>query len=272
MQLVVLIKQVPMVSELPWNKKTGELLRDRAEGMMNPACKHALEAALRLKERSGGRIIAISMGPPAAEEVLREALALGADQAYLVSDSSLAGADTLATSRSLAQAVRSIAPRFDLLFMGCHTSDSETGQVGPQMAEILDLPAVCHAEGFELMDGKLQVKRVWDDFLETVEMPLPGLLTIATSAHTPRNLALGGVERAFADCEVKMLSAKDIGADPEMTGRKGSAGQINRVYSPTADKQGELLTGAVKKCVNELFARHSDRLGGLIGKDLGEAS
>ena len=262
-----------MVSELPWDKKTGELKREKAEGMMNPACKHALEAALRIKENHGATISAISMGPPQAEEVLREALALGADEAYLISDPLLAGADTLATSRALARAVRTVCPEFDLLLLGCQTADSETGQVGPQIAEIMNLPAVCFAEKLDPQpDGTLLVRRVWDDFMETVQMRLPALVTIATSANFPRDLALSGVERAFEDLKITTLDARGIGADPSQVGREGSAGQIVRVYSPTAGKQGEILSGPVKQCVADLFSGYSDRLGGLIGKDLGEAS
>ncbi len=262
-----------MVSELPWDKKTGELKREKAEGMMNPACKHALEAALRIKSLHDASICAISMGPPQAEELLREALAYGADEGYLISDPQLAGADTLATSRALARAVRTVCPEFDLLLLGCQTADSETGQVGPQMAEILKLPAVCFAEELDPQpDGTILVRRVWDDFMETVKMPLPALVTIATSANLPRYLALGGVDRAFEDCRVTTLDARGIGADPALVGREGSAGQIVRVYSPSAGKQGDILSGPVKKCVAELLTRYADRLGGLIGKDLGEDS
>ena len=146
MKLVVFMKQVPAVSELPWNPKTGSLRRDRAQGMMNPACRHALEAALRLKEAHGGEITAISMGPPSAEEILRQAMALGADRAVLLSDRRLAGADTPATSYTLSLAVRAMCPGFDLLLLGSHTTDSETGQVGPHPGRGTG-PALGHQRG-----------------------------------------------------------------------------------------------------------------------------
>jgi electron transfer flavoprotein beta subunit len=269
MKLVLLIKQVPQATELPWDPRTGRLKREQSEGMMNPACKHALEAALRLKQAQGGEITVISMGPPEAEEVLREALALGADQAVLLCDAGLAGADTLATSYTLAQAVRAVCPDFDLVLLGCRTTDSETGQVGPQVAEELDLPAACEVEHLEIAGRALTVRRVSDDFLETLEMDLPALLTIATQEFTPRQTPLGGVERAFAQAQVRVLDAKAIGADPAKVGAAGSAGVMLRVYSPTAQKKGVLLKGAVKKSVQELLDRYGDRLGGLIGKDLG---
>jgi electron transfer flavoprotein beta subunit len=135
MNMVVCIKQVPMVSELPWDPATGTLRREMSEGMMNPACRHALEAALQLKALHGGTVTVMSMGPPMAEEVLRQAIALGADRGLLISDPLMAGADTYATSLTLARAIKVYCPCFDLILCGCQTSDSETAQVGPQVAE-----------------------------------------------------------------------------------------------------------------------------------------
>ncbi len=268
MKVVVCVKQVPMVAELPWDRATGWLKRELAEGMMNPACKHALEAALTLKERTGAELTVISMGPPAAEEVLREALALGADRGVLVSDRALAGADTLATSHTLAQAIRAVCPDHDLVLMGALTSDSETGQVGPQVAEELDLPAAVCVERMELIGRVLTVQRVSDGFLETLELDLPALVTITTEHFHPRPTPLAGLETAFAQGQVSVLDAAAIQADPARVGQRGSGGRIVRVYSPTAQKKGQLLTGAVKKSVQELLDQHGDRLGGLIGKDL----
>lgn len=269
MKLVVLVKQVPMASELPWDASSGRLKREQSAGMMNPACKHALEAGLRLKQSEGGLLTVVSMGPPQAEEVLREALALGADEAVLVSDPRLAGADTLATSAALAAAVHAIRPDFDLLLLGCRTSDSETGQVGPQLAEELDLAAVFEVEHMELTGRSLTVHRVSDDFLETLELTLPALLTITTQEFLPRDTPLAGVERAFAQAEIRVMDMAAINADPARVGAAGSAGTILRVYSPTGQKKGVLLKGAVKKMAQDLLERHGDRLGGLIGKDLG---
>ena len=268
MNIVVCLKQVPMVSELPWDPKSGRLMRGQAEGMLNPACKHALEAGLRLKAAHGGSLTALSMGPPEAEEVLREALALGADQAVLLCDARLAGADTLATSYTLAQAIRAVAPSFDLLLLGSTTTDSETGQVGPQLAEELDLPAVCDVEHLELAANSLTVRRVCDGFLETLALDLPALATITTQEFTPRQTPLGGLERAFSQGAVRVLDAQAIGADLNKVGDRGAAGRMLRVYSPTAQKKCVLLGGAVKKSVQELFERYGDRLGGLIGQDL----
>ena len=193
LNLVVCIKQVPMVSELPWNPKTGTLKRELAEGMMNPACAHALEAALQIRSRHGGNITAITMGPPMAEEVLYEAMAVGADHGILLSDPAMAGGDTYATSYTLARTIEKQCPDFDLVLCGCFTSDSETAQVGPQLAEELDIPAAAYVEQLEINGRKVRMQRISDNFLEIMEMKLPGLVTIMDPVYAPRYPSLAGL-------------------------------------------------------------------------------
>ncbi len=269
MKLVVFMKQVPAVSELPWNPKTGSLRREQARGMMNPACRHALEAALRLKDIHGGEITAISMGPPSAEEILRQAMALGADRAVLLSDRRLAGADTPATSYTLSLAVRAMCPGFDLLLLGSHTTDSETGQVGPHLAEELDLPSAINVEGLTVSGGVLRAKRICDNFLEELEMDLPALVTVTTTGHQPRDIPMAGLEDAFSGGKFIVMNAEDIRADLYHVGWAGSAGRTLRVYAPEQKQKGSLIKGAPKKCVLELLERHGELLSGLIKKDLG---
>lgn len=271
MRIVVCLKQVPLVAELPWDPATGRLKRELAEGMTDPAGKRALEAGLRIKETRGGELIALCMGPPEAEEVLREALALGVDRGYLLCHPALAGADTLSTSHALAVAIKALAPGCDLVLLGNASSDSETGQVGPQLAEELDWPAALDVEAWELADGRLTVKRVSDGFLETLALTLPALLTLGSQAPAPRDTPLGGLEDAFANGEVRVVGPDEIGLDPAQAGQAGSGGRILRVYSPAAQKKAVLMRGAVKKSVQDLLARHGDRLGGIIARDLGGA-
>jgi electron transfer flavoprotein beta subunit len=271
MKIVVFLKQVPAVSELPWDKKTGQLRREAAPGVMDPAAKHALEAGLGLKEKHGGQLIAICMGPPEAEEVLREAAALGADRGFLLCDPRLAGADTLATSYTLARAVGALCPDFDLLLLGCHSADSETGQVGPHLAEELGLPAAAYVEKIELKGRKLTVERVSDEWLETLELPLPALVTVTTRAFAPRPVPMTGVEQAFGGGGVFILNAADLRADPGHVGWAGSAGQVLKVYAPEVAKKGVLIEGTPKACVRELLEKFGDRIGALLAKDLGEA-
>ncbi|MCG2739461.1 MAG: electron transfer flavoprotein subunit beta/FixA family protein [Syntrophaceae bacterium] len=268
MKMVVCIKQVPMVSELPWDPATGTLQRDLAEGMMNPACRSALDAALRIKETAGGEITAITMGPPMAEEVLREAIALGADRGILLTDRKMAGADTSVTSHTLARAIEKACQGFDLVLCGCSTSDSETAQVGPQLAEELDIPGVAYVDEIELSGGAVRMRRISDHFLETLEMDLPGIITVTTGHYAPRHVPLGGLQAAFTGAQIDSLDAEAVGLDPEWIGAKGSATKIRNVFSPTAGKKNIVLTGAPKRIVEQLFDLFDDKIGGAIGKDL----
>ena len=270
MKIVVCIKQVPMVSELPWDPKTGALKRDRSDGMMNPLCRNAIEASLGLKETLGGEIDVLSMGPPTAEEVLREAAALGADRGFLLCDPRMAGADTLATSFTLARAVEKVCPDFDLVVCGAGTSDSETAQVGPQLAVELGVPSVSRVDWIEPEDGLLRLGRVSDSFHEVLEMDLPGLITVTARANSPRYSRLAGVEDAFGEFDVAFLDAEALGADAGRVGAAGSATKILKVFSPRADKQGVVMKGAAKKVARRLLDEYSDRLGGYIGRDLTE--
>ena len=268
LKLVVCVKQVPMVSELPWDSKTGTLRRDLAEGMMNPACNHALEAALQIKENHGGHITVFTMGPPMAEEVLYEAIALGADKGVLLTDPKMAGADTFITSYILSRAVRKVCPDFDLILCGCYTSDSETAQVGPQLAEELNIPGVAYVEHLDIRDRTVRMQRLTDNFLETLEMDLPGLITVTTQYYAPRYAPLSGLQTAFEKKKIIRLTAKKIGLDPEMTGLKNSPTQIVNVYTPLMDKKNIILTGTAKKIVGQIFEKFDDKIGGAIGKDL----
>ena len=267
-EMVVCIKQVPMVSELPWDPKTGTLQRDLAEGMMNPACRAALEAALRIREREGGRITAITMGPPMAEEVLREAIALGADRGVLLTDRRMAGGDTCATSYTLARAIEKTCVGFDLVLCGFSTSDSETAQVGPQLAEELSIPGVAYVDEIAVAGRTLRIQRVADNFLETLEMPLPGLITVTAGAHAPRYVPMGGLQAAFSKARIETYGAEALGFDPERLGAKGSATRILDVYSPTAKKENRLLSGTPKRIVEQLFDEFDDKIGGAISQDL----
>lgn len=268
MHTVVCLKQVPQVTELPWDPVTKTLQRDLAQGIINPACRSALEAALRIRAAAGGTITAITMGPPMAEEVLREAIALGADKGVLLTDRAMAGADTLMTSAILARAIEKTCPNFDLILCGFATSDSETAQVGPQLAEELGIPGVAYVEEIEVLKRKVRLQRQADLFVETFEMDLPGLVTVTAGVHTPCYPPLGGIQEAFAEAEILTLDAASLGLDPAKLGAANTATKILNVYTPTAGKKNVVLTGAPKKLVEQLFLRYEDKIGGAIGKDL----
>ncbi len=218
---VVCIKQVPR--EAVFKGSTGSLQVDRArtEGILNPYDRPAIELALRLKEKHGGAVVVLSMGPPQAEEALREALAFGADRAVLLADPLFAGADTLATAHALAAGVRRLG-RFSLILCGARTLDSDTAQVGPQMAEILDLPMAAYVDKASRKEQTLRVERSLDGVRERLRMPLPALITVAGRIQVSRPLPLGSVENAFGTPEVECWGTQDLDVDLGRVGWEGS--------------------------------------------------
>ncbi|MCP3871963.1 MAG: electron transfer flavoprotein subunit beta/FixA family protein [Desulfobacteraceae bacterium] len=268
LNIIVCIKQVPMVSELPWNSKTGTLKRELAQGMMDPASRRALEAALQIKEKQAAHICAITMGPALAEEILHQAKALGADEGVLLTDRQMAGADTFLTSHILAKCIQKECKTFDLILCGAQTSDSETAQVGPQLAEELKIPAIGYVNCVEVKENIIEVQRHVDDFFEILNMDLPGLITIDLSAYKPRYLALGGVETAFEKPDIKTVSAGELGFDKDFSALKDSPTRIIDVFSPTTQKENRVLKGAVKKVVDQLFDDYGKVISSAMGKDL----
>ena len=219
MHIIVCIKSV--VVDAP----RGKIVRSADNCALNPYDRPALEVALRLKEKHGGAVTALTMGPPTAETTLREALAVGADRAVLLSDPALANSDTLATSTALGACVRSLAP-FDLLLFGTRTSDSDTGQVGSQTAALLDLPMVTGALNIDGTVDRLTVERGVDGFLEVYEVALPAALAIHPTAALPRDPALGGLAAAFDEMPVETVSIDRLDLDPSLVGESGSPTRV----------------------------------------------
>ena len=219
MHIIVCIKSV--VVEAP----RGKIVRTADKCALNTFDRPALEVALQVREKHGGSVTVMSMGPPAAETTLREALAAGADRAVLLCDPLLAGADTLATSTALCAGVRSLAP-FDLLLFGTRTSDSDTGQVGPQTAVLLDLPMLTGAVKIDGNLDRLLVERTVDGFLETYAVATPAALTIHPTAAAPRDPALGDLAVAFDEMPVKTVSVRQLGLDPSLVGEAGSPTRV----------------------------------------------
>ncbi len=257
-----------MVSELPWNSKTGTLKREMAQGMMDPASRRALEAALQIKETQDAHIIALTMGPEMAQEILHQAKALGADEGVLLTDKKMAGADTFLTSHILAKFIKKEHKDANLVLCGSQTSDSETAQVGPQLAEELHLPAIGYVSHIEVTGPSVSVQRHVDDFFEVLKMDLPGLVTIDLAAYPPRYLALKGIEKAFKTPDIKFVDATELGLGPSFNALKDSPTRIMDVYSPTTQKENRVLKGAVKKIVDQLFDDYGKVISGAMGKDL----
>ncbi len=252
MNIVVCIKQVPGTTQVKINPDTGTLIRDGVEAVVNPFDEYAIEEALRIKERlGGGTVKVITMGPPNAAEALKSAVALGADEAFLVSDRAFAGSDTWATSYTLSLGIKSLGA-VDLIICGKQAIDGDTAQVGPGVAEMLGIPFVAWVRKVEeVSETNIRVERMMEDGYETVEMPLPGLMTVVKEINVPRMASLKGKMRA-KKIEVTMLTAEKLGADKEKIGLKGSPTQVLRSFVPQRKTGGEKITGDTSTVVNKI--------------------
>jgi electron transfer flavoprotein beta subunit len=254
MDIIVCVKQVPETGEIGWNPETGTLIREAAPGVLNRNDKHAIEAALQLREMYGGSITALSMGPPQADEVLREALSMGIDTAVLLSDKCFAGADTLATSYALSLAVKRMA-RFDLILCGKETSDGMTAQVGPQLAELLNLPQLTYATEISVHGHSVRITQKFDKGLRVVETSMPALITVERNINQPRIPAMDAIMEAYRDKEVQVWSLGDLGRGCEQFGLKGSPTVTKKVYRKEV-KRGTvtLLKGEPDEAAEALIA------------------
>jgi electron transfer flavoprotein beta subunit len=212
----------------------------------------AIEAALQLRAQFGGAVTALSMGPPSSRIVMAEALAMGVDRAVLVCDPCLAGADTLATSTTLAAALQKLAP-FELVLFGARSSDSDTGQVGPQTAVALDLPLVTGVQRIEPCGGSLRVERTLDDWIETFEVNFPAALTVRPETARPRDIALGGLAQAFDRQEVELLTCSDLKLAPERVGEAGSPTRVLAMQPITHERRCRLLKGEPAEIADQLM-------------------
>jgi electron transfer flavoprotein beta subunit len=243
MHIVVCIKQVPDNPNIRIDPERMTIIREGLKSIINPLDCVALEAALVLKKKQGGCITVLSMGPPQSEEALFEALAYGADQAILLTDIAFAGADTLATSHVLARAIARLEPFPDLILCGKQTIDSDTGHVGPQIAEELNLPQVCNVNEIHPEGNFLTVKQISDHFLNTLRVSLPALLTVGPELSIPHHLPLGDVEAAFLKKKITQWGLPDLGLEPQEVGLPGSATKVWKLQKTPQKKQGELLSG-----------------------------
>lgn len=254
MKIIVCVKQVPDAKDVRLDPKTNTLAREGVQSIMNPYDQHALEEAVRLKEQLGGDVTVLSMGPPQAVEVLRQAISCGADHGVLVSDRAFAGADTWATSYTLAKAVQKIGD-FDLILCGKQAIDGDTAQVGPGLAIQLDIPFVtCIQKIREVNEGELVMERMMDDGFDVVAVSYPALLTVVKDLNVPRIPSLKGKMKA-KKAEFKILSAEDIGADTACIGLAGSPTQVVNVFPPPPRGQRAILTGTVEEQIEQLVER-----------------
>ena len=244
MQVVVCVKQVPDTTNVRINPETNTLMREGVESIVNPFDEYALEQGLLLKDRLGARLIVISMGPPQATAVLKEALARGADDAFLVSSRAFGGADTLATSYTLAQAIRKACGGVpDLVLFGKQAIDGDTAQVGPGVSEFLNVPLVTYVKRLSVKEGGFSVECVMDDGVVTVEGNLPAVMTVLKDADAPRFAPLAGAIRA-AKSTITVLNEMDVEADPAKIGLKGSPTKVVTIFPPPVKGGGEKVVAS----------------------------
>jgi len=243
LNIIVCIKQVPETTEVEIDPETGRLKREGVAAVLNPFDEFAVEEGLRLRERYGGKVKAVTMGPLMAEEALRDAIAMGCDEAWLETDRAFAGADTLATSYALSLAVEKMGP-YDLVICGMKTTDGDTGQVGPELAEHLGIPHICYVNKvLEVSDGVIRVTRMLDEGVEVLEALLPALITVTKEINQPRLATIRSRLRA-RKAEIKRLTAEDVGGDPGKFGLDGSATRVIRVFTPPPSAAGEVIEGS----------------------------
>jgi electron transfer flavoprotein beta subunit len=242
MNIVVCLKQVPGTTEVKINPQTNTLIRQGIKNIINPFDAYALEEGVRLKEKLGGKVTAVSMGPPQAIDMLREAISLGADDAVLLSDMAFAGADTWATAYALAAAVRKIG-QVDLVICGRQSTDGDTAQVGPEMAEMLNLPFVAYIGRIEeIANGQIRVKRMIDEGNEIIQSQMPLVITVTKEINIPRLPSLRGIMKSKS-LKIPTWTAADLGIGADKVGLAGSHTKVIKIFTPKREKKAEVFQG-----------------------------
>jgi electron transfer flavoprotein beta subunit len=249
--IIVCIKQVPDTAEVKINPETGTLIREGVPSIVNPFDMHAIEAALQIKEKVGGKVTVLTMGPPQAESSLREAVSMGADEALLLSDRAFAGSDTWATSYVLSKAISKLNP--DIIICGKQAIDGDTAQVGPEVAEFLNIPHISYVRKIDdITQSSIRVQRLMDEGYDVVETTLPMLMTVVKELNEPRLPSLKG-KMAAKKAEIKKWGFSDIQADENKLGIKGSPTQVKNVFVPEIRKDRKMLEGTPEEQVDALI-------------------
>jgi electron transfer flavoprotein beta subunit len=254
LNIIVCIKQVPDTTNVKINPETNTLVRAGVDSIINPFDMYALEEALRVRERHGGTVTVLSMGPPQVEDSLREAISLGVDEAVLLSDRSFAGADTLATAYTLAAGIRKLGGA-EIIFMGRQAIDGDTGQVGPGVAENLGIPHITDIRKIESIgeDGVIIVERMLEEGYLRLKTSLPVLLTVVKEINEPRLPSLKG-KLAARKKEITTWVEEDLALDAERIGLTGSPTWVQKIFTPPKPSGGKLFQGEVKEAVAALLA------------------
>jgi electron transfer flavoprotein beta subunit len=253
MNIIVCIKQVPETTEVKIDPETNTLIREGVASIINPFDMYALEEGLRIKEKVGGRVFALSMGPPQAKEALKQAIAMGIDEGILLSDRAFAGSDTLATSYTLAKGILKIG-KYDLIICGKQATDGDTAQVGPGIAEHLNIPCVTFVKKIEKIEvDRILVESMREEGYDVIEIPFPCLITVVKEINEPRLPSLRGMMRAKKQ-EVKIWSKSDLEVEEACLGLNGSPTQVIKIFTPPQRKTGLILEGSAKEVTERLVA------------------
>lgn len=257
MNIVVCVKQVPDTTEVKLDPKTGTLIREGIPSIINPDDKSGIEAALVLKEEMGATVTVITMGPLQAEEALREALAMGADRAILLSDRAFAGADTWATSCTLAGALKKL--EYDLVIAGRQAIDGDTAQVGPQIAEHLNIPHVSYVDDLQIADDAIVVKRVFEDGYHKIKVKFPCLITTLKEMNKPRYMNIAGIFEAYREKEIEIWNLNDIEVDIKNMGLKGSPTKVKKSFTKGAKTAGKIFDVDAKEGAKLILEKLKER-------------
>ncbi len=252
MKIVACIKQVPEISEVMIDSKTHTLIREGVPSIVNPFDENAVEEGLRIKEKCSGELIVITMGPPQAEEALRKCLAMGADEAILISDKTFAGSDTLATAYTLSLVIKQLKP--DLIICGKQAIDGDTAQVGPELAEQLGMPQITYVKKVEISEDekKIILHRETDDGYEIIQCKLPVLITVLKILNEPRYPSIRGILTTKKK-EVRVMKAGDLKANSTMLGADGSPTQVINIFTPQQHQKGKLVKLEYKDASKEIL-------------------
>ena len=257
MNIVVCIKQVPNTTQVRINPETNTLIREGVESIINPFDMYAIEEALRLKEKFGGKVIVLTMGPPQAEDALREAISMGCDDAILLTDRHFAGSDTWATSYALSRAIKKIKD-YGIVICGKQASDGDTAQVGPGIATWLDLPQVAYVKKIEeIKENQARMERMTEEGFDIIETPLPCLITVVKEINEPRLPSLKGKIRS-KKAEITKWNAEDLACDFDKIGLDGSPTRVVKIFTPSPRKGGQILKGDTGEIVEKLVKELKD--------------
>lgn len=257
MKIVVCIKQVPDTNEVRLDPETGTLIREGVPSIINPDDKAGLEAALRLKDQYGAHVTVLTMGPMQAKAALRESYAMGADRVILLTDRAFAGSDTWATSATLAAALKNI--EYDLIITGRQAIDGDTAQVGPQIAEHLQIPQVSYVENLEKVEDGIIARRQFEGGYQNIKVKFPCLITALAELNEARYMSVSRVIDSIKILEIETWTFNDIEVDPKIIGLKGSPTKVKKSFTKGVKAAGKVVEGTPQELATAIIDKLKEK-------------